>query len=87
MISEAISAQSLPDRLQSATQQLLANQQMKYAQLGLLMIDADSGDTLISYNSQVGLAPASCQKIITGCTAFELLGPAFRYRTRFLVKQ
>jgi D-alanyl-D-alanine carboxypeptidase/D-alanyl-D-alanine-endopeptidase (penicillin-binding protein 4) len=87
MISEAILAQSLPDRLQSATQQLLANPQMKYAQLGLLMIDADSGDTLISYNSQVGLAPASCQKIITGCTAFELLGPAFRYRTRFLVKQ
>lgn len=86
LISVAISAQSLTDRLQKATQLLLANPQMKYAQLGLLIIDADSGDTLISYNPQVGLAPASCQKIITGCTAYELLGPAFRFQTAFISK-
>ena len=69
LISVAISAQSLTDRLQMATQQLRSDPQMKYAQLGLLMLDADTGDTLVNYNSQVGLAPASCQKIITGCTA------------------
>lgn len=85
-ISTALSAQSLTDRLQSATRQLLSDPQMKYAQLGLLMIDADSGDTLVSFNPQVGLAPASCQKIITGSTAFELLGPAFRFQTTFIAK-
>ena len=86
LISVAISAQSLTDRLQMATQQLRSDPQMKYAQLGLLMLDADTGDTLINYNSQVGLAPASCQKIITGCTAYELLGPAFRFKTAFISK-
>jgi serine-type D-Ala-D-Ala carboxypeptidase/endopeptidase (penicillin-binding protein 4) len=86
LISVAISAQSLTDRLQLATQQLRSDPQMKYAQLGLLMLDADTGDTLVNYNSQVGLAPASCQKIITGCTAYELLGPAFRFQTAFIAK-
>jgi D-alanyl-D-alanine carboxypeptidase/D-alanyl-D-alanine-endopeptidase (penicillin-binding protein 4) len=86
LISVAISAQSLTDRLQSATQKLLSDPQMKYAQLGLLMLDADTGDTLISFNPHVGLAPASCQKIVTGCTAFELLGPAFRFKTAFISK-
>jgi len=86
LISPAISAQSLTDRLQLATQLLRSDPQMKYAQLGLLMLDADTGDTLVNYNSQVGLAPASCQKIITGCTAYELLGPAFRFQTAFIAK-
>lgn len=86
LISVAISAQSLTDRLKSATQKLLSDPQMKYAQLGLLMLDADTGDTLISFNPHVGLAPASCQKIVTGCTAFELLGPAFRFKTAFISK-
>lgn len=84
LFSIVLSAQSLTERLQQATRNLLADPQMKYAQLGLLMIDADTGDTLVQHQSQVGMAPASCQKIITGCTAYELLGPAFRFQTAFL---
>lgn len=84
LFSVALTAQSLPDRLQQATRILLSDPQMKYAQLGLLIIDADTGDTLVQHQSQVGMAPASCQKIITGCTAYELLGPAFRFETAFL---
>ena len=53
LISVAISAQSLTDRLQIATQQLLSDPQINYALLGLLMMDADTGDTLVNYNSQV----------------------------------
>ena len=37
-------------------------------------------------NSQVGLAPASTQKIITAATAFELLGKDYRYKTKFRLK-
>lgn len=84
LFSNAISAQPLSERLQLATRTLLADPQMKYAQLGLLIIDADTGDTLVQHQAQVGLAPASCQKIVTGCTAYELLGPAFRFQTAFL---
>jgi D-alanyl-D-alanine carboxypeptidase/D-alanyl-D-alanine-endopeptidase (penicillin-binding protein 4) len=32
-------------------------------------------------NSQVGLAPASCQKVITAITAFSILGKGYRYNT------
>ena len=40
------------------------------------MIDAATGQVVFDKNSQVGLAGASTQKIITAATAFELLGAA-----------
>ena len=84
LFSTALSAQSISDRLYEATRNLLSDTQMRFAQLGLLIIDADTGDTLVQHQPHTGIAPASCQKIVTGCTAFELLGPAFRFQTAFL---
>ena len=46
------------------------------------MIDAKSGEVIFDKNSQLGLAPASTQKIITSVTAFELLGKDYRYKTK-----
>ncbi len=82
--SVAATAQNLSDRLKKATSQLLADSQMRYATLGWLVIDADSGDTLVSWNANTGLPPASCLKLITSATAYELLGPSFRFTTGFL---
>jgi serine-type D-Ala-D-Ala carboxypeptidase/endopeptidase (penicillin-binding protein 4) len=45
------------------------------------VIDAKTGNVVFDKNSQVGLAPASTQKIITSATAFELLGKDYRYKT------
>jgi D-alanyl-D-alanine carboxypeptidase/D-alanyl-D-alanine-endopeptidase (penicillin-binding protein 4) len=83
-ISSAIAAQTLQERLKRATSDLLADPQMRYGMLGWLVIDADTGDTLVSWNPHTGLPPASCLKIITSATAFELLGPSFRFSTAFL---
>lgn len=83
-ISAAIAAQTLQERLKRATADLLADPQMRYGLLGWLVIDADTGDTLVSWNPNTGLPPASCLKIITSATAFELLGPSFRFATAFL---
>lgn len=82
--SVAAPAQNLSDRLKKATSQLLDDPQMRYGILGWLVIDADSGDTLVSWNANTGLPPASCLKVITSATAYELLGPSFRFATGFL---
>lgn len=82
--SLASTAQHLSERLKKATSQLLADPQMRYGILGWLVIDADNGDTLVSWNANTGLPPASCLKVITSATAFELLGPSFRFATGFL---
>ena len=47
----------------------------------LYVIDAKTGKVVFDKNSQIGLAPASTQKIITSVTAFELLGKDYRYKT------
>ncbi|HRF17239.1 MAG TPA: D-alanyl-D-alanine carboxypeptidase, partial [Chitinophagaceae bacterium] len=49
------------------------------------VIDAKTGQVVFDKNSQIGLAPASTQKIITSVTAFELLGKDYRYKTQFLL--
>lgn len=83
-ISVVVTGQNLSDRLKKATNQLLADPQMRFAMLGWLVLDADTGDTLISWNANTGLPPASCLKVITSATAYELLGPSFRFATGFL---
>ncbi len=46
-----------------------------------MVINSNSGQPLISVNANEGLAPASCQKVITASTSFELLGHNYIYKT------
>ncbi len=77
-----ISAQTVKERLELAAKNLQEDDQMKHALLGLVVIDAATGEKLISINAETGMAPASCQKIITSASAMELLGPGFTYQTQ-----
>jgi len=74
-------AQAINLKLQKAFQQFESDEQLKHAISSLYVIDAKTGKIAFDKNSQVGLAPASTQKIITSVTAFELLGKEYRYRT------
>jgi D-alanyl-D-alanine carboxypeptidase/D-alanyl-D-alanine-endopeptidase (penicillin-binding protein 4) len=74
-------AQAIEQKLQKAFQQFEKDTQLSHAISSLYVIDAKTGQVVFNRNSQVGLAPASTQKIITGVTAFELLGKGFRYKT------
>lgn len=74
-------AQSVSQQLQKAFQQFEKDDQLKHAISSLYVIDAKTGQVVFDKNSQIGLAPASTQKIITSVTAFELLGKAYRYKT------
>ena len=76
-------AQNVSQKLQKAFQQFESDEQLKHAISSLYVVDAKPGKVVFDKNSQIGLAPASTQKIITSVTAFELLGKDYRYKTEF----
>lgn len=76
-------SQTVSQKLQKAFQQFEADSQLKHAISSLYVIDAKTGQVVFDKNSQIGLAPASTQKVITSVTAFELLGRGYRYKTVF----
>jgi len=82
-LSACLSAQTITQRLQKAFQQFERDSQLKHAISSLYVIDAKTGQIVFDKNSQIGLAPASTQKIITSVTAFELLGQNYHYKTEF----
>ena len=78
-------SQNVSQKLQKAFQQFESDSQLKHAISSLYVIDAKTGEVVFDKNSQVGLAPASTQKIITSVTAFELLGKDYRYKTEVYI--
>src|ERR1044071_9124101 len=75
--------QTVNQKLQKAFGAFEKDSQLKHAISSLYVIDANTGQVVFDKNSQIGLAPASTQKIITSVTAFELLGKDYRYKTEF----
>jgi D-alanyl-D-alanine carboxypeptidase/D-alanyl-D-alanine-endopeptidase (penicillin-binding protein 4) len=78
-----LKAQSIKIKLQEAYRKFEADSQLKHAISSLYVIEEKTGNVVFDKNSQIGLAPASTQKIITAATAFELLGKDYRYKTIF----
>ena len=66
-----------------AADSIAADAKFRTAQWGMLIVDPTTGDTLLSRNAGKFFMPASNQKIITGATALEQLGPDFTFRTTF----
>jgi serine-type D-Ala-D-Ala carboxypeptidase/endopeptidase (penicillin-binding protein 4) len=54
--------------------------------LGFLIIDPQSGDTLYSHNAGKLFMPASNQKILTSTVALAQLGPDYRFATTFVTR-
>ncbi|MGH7713794.1 MAG: D-alanyl-D-alanine carboxypeptidase, partial [Gemmatimonadaceae bacterium] len=59
----------------------LADPRFRSAQWGVLIVDAERGDTLYSRNAGKLFMPASNQKLLTGAVALEVLGAGYRYST------
>jgi serine-type D-Ala-D-Ala carboxypeptidase/endopeptidase (penicillin-binding protein 4) len=74
-------AQNADAKLATAIKQLEADAQFKHALLSLYVVDGKTGKVIFDKNAQVGLAPASCQKVVTSTSAFELLGKGYQYKT------
>jgi D-alanyl-D-alanine carboxypeptidase/D-alanyl-D-alanine-endopeptidase (penicillin-binding protein 4) len=75
-------AQDVQSRLAVAMRKLEEDPQFKHASLSLFVVNSKSGMRVFEKNSKVGLAPASCQKVITSVAAFDLLGKDYRFRTQ-----
>lgn len=73
--------QTLTSKLQSVFRKLESDPQMKHGIMSLYVIDAKTGKAIFQKNEQLGLAPASTQKLVTSAAAFEMLGSSFRYKT------
>lgn len=67
--------------LQGTVDSVLAAPMWRNARWGVLIVDAERGDTLVSHDADRLFMPASNQKLLTGAIALQRLGPDFRWRT------
>ncbi|MDE3182489.1 MAG: D-alanyl-D-alanine carboxypeptidase/D-alanyl-D-alanine-endopeptidase [Bacteroidota bacterium] len=74
-------SQNYEQQFNAAFRNLTNDPSFKHATISLDVINTTSGKTVTDVNSEVGVAPASCQKVITASTAFALLGHDYRYKT------
>lgn len=80
LLQEFPLAQSLPQQLAQAFRKFQQDEQLRYASVGFCVQDA-AGKSIFQYNENLGLAPASTQKIFTAAAALDQLGANFRYNT------
>jgi D-alanyl-D-alanine carboxypeptidase/D-alanyl-D-alanine-endopeptidase (penicillin-binding protein 4) len=73
--------QSVNERIFKAIAELEKDKQFAHSIISLCVADEKTGKTVFEKNAQLGLAPASCQKIVTSAAAFELLGKDYRFKT------
>ena len=67
--------------LQHSIDSLVDDPKFANANLGVLIVNPETGDTLYSRNAHKLFMPASNQKILTSAVALTQLGPDYRYRT------
>ncbi len=76
-----VTAQDVRSAFNNAYKKFAADGKFKHASIGLLVLNNTTGQTITNVNAEVGLAPASCQKVITATTSYELLGQNYSYKT------
>jgi serine-type D-Ala-D-Ala carboxypeptidase/endopeptidase (penicillin-binding protein 4) len=64
----------------------LARPELRHSQVGIELIDLNSGEELFSSNAQRRFTPASTAKVFVTACAYETLGPAYTYKTRLTTK-
>ena len=74
-------AQNIDRVFNAAFKKLTEDPTFKHATISLYVINTTTGKPVTEVNTNIGVAPASCQKVITASTAFELLGHDYTYKT------
>lgn len=75
------SGQDVKQKLSKAIGSMESDEQFTHAIISMYVVESNTGKLLYEKNSETGLAPASCQKVITSAAALSLLGKDFRYST------
>lgn len=60
---------------------MLKRDEFKHTIPSMIIMSADYGDTIFSYQSDLLVRPASNQKLLTAAAALQLLGPEYNFRT------
>lgn len=81
MVSTISFGQKADTRFANAFKAFETDTQFTHASIGLLVTESKTGKVVFDKNAQLGLAPASCLKVITSASAFELLGKDHRFVT------
>jgi len=74
-------SQTIATRLSNAIKNFEADAQVRHGIISLYVADAQTAKTVYEHNAQIGMAPASTQKLFTSAASFELLGSNYRYKT------
>ena len=69
------------EALRRSIDSLVANPRLANAQVGVLIVNPATGDTLYSHNAGKLFMPASNQKVLTAAVALAQLGPDYRFTT------
>ena len=73
------SLESFIQRMQNVIQSAESKNQV----IGIEVVSLDNNDILFQHRANSLLNPASCTKIITTAAALKLLGPNYRFNTKF----
>ncbi|MFY9822980.1 MAG: D-alanyl-D-alanine carboxypeptidase/D-alanyl-D-alanine-endopeptidase [Thermoanaerobaculia bacterium] len=79
-------AQTPQTPLHQAVSAEVARAQQKAREVGVSIVQLDTGEAVFSYNPQEPRVIASNSKLFTTSTALEALGPGFQFETRFLMR-
>jgi D-alanyl-D-alanine carboxypeptidase/D-alanyl-D-alanine-endopeptidase (penicillin-binding protein 4) len=80
-----VPAPTVKQQLQHTVDSIVAAPMWRNARLGILVVDPETGDTLVSHDADRLFMPASNQKLLTGAIATTVLGPDYRWRTPVLL--
>lgn len=67
--------------IQEAINRLADDAALKYAGLGVCVLDLDNGEVVAGHNPQRSMIPGSSLKLLAAATALSILGPNYRYAT------
>ncbi len=74
------------DRVREIADSTVRAPMWKNARWGMLIVDAASGDTILSHDADRLFMPASNQKLLTAAVAMQQLGPDYRWKTPVLLR-
>ncbi|MBK0383748.1 D-alanyl-D-alanine carboxypeptidase/D-alanyl-D-alanine-endopeptidase [Pedobacter sp. SD-b] len=82
IITASAKDQTLPIKIKKAFENLLSNNQLKYATVSFSVLNATNGELVFGDKQNIGVATASTLKTITSATALALLGQDFTFSTQ-----
>jgi serine-type D-Ala-D-Ala carboxypeptidase/endopeptidase (penicillin-binding protein 4) len=77
----SLSAQTIKEKLLLAANKLENDEQLKNGIFSIVVVNTKTNEKLIEKNGNLGLAPASTQKIFTAIAAYDILGKDYSYNT------